>query len=258
MRGQDVETNGIRIHYRETGDGPALLLIHGFTVAGQFWDSMVPFFAEDHRVIVVDLPGHGRSTGHAGPYRYRQVAADMYGLLDHLGLDQVRAMGHSAGGNTLVHMATQQPERIESMVLIAGGHRLLTSAREMGRQATATYEGFPYRELGLAMQPGGDAQAKALVAALHGLFDDYEDMSFTPERLSRIRARTLLIWGDRDPFYPIEIAAEMYRAIPNAALWVVPFQGHLPLWPELGGSVEATRESRDVIRRFLNDAGSQA
>lgn len=89
---------------------------------------------------------------------------------------------------------------------------------------------------------------------MRALADDYDDMSFTAERLSQIRARTLLVWGDRDPFYPIEVAIEMHQAIPNAALWVVPFQGHFPLWPEWGGSPEATRDFSTVVTRFLNDS----
>ena len=258
MSDHHVEVNGIRLHFRESGSGPALLLIHGFSLTGAFWDSFIPFLASDHHVIVVDLPGHGSSTGHRGPYRYRQVAADMYALLDSLGLDRVRAIGQSSGGNTLVHMATQQPARMEAMVVIAGGHRLLASARELGRSITATFEGFPYKDLSLALQPGGEPQARNLVDTLRDVFDDYEDMNFTPELLSQIRARTLLIWGDRDPFYPIEVVVEMYRAIPHAALWVVPFQGHTPLWPELGGSAEAAREFRKVVRRFLSDSDGQS
>ncbi len=251
---QVADTNGIRLHYRVVGTGPALLLIHGFTWTGEWWDPLLPGLARDHRVIVIDLPGHGRSTSHSGPWSYRQVASDMYALLDRLGVQRVQAIGHSAGGNTLVHMATQQPARMEAMVLISGGHRLLSSARKYVREVTYESLSESARTALLRAQPGGEAQVRSLLNAMHGVTDDYEDLSFTSERLSQIRARTLLVWGDRDPFYPIDVAIELHQAIPNAAIWVVPFQGHFPLWPEWGGSVEAARDFPVVVTRFLNDS----
>ena len=251
---QTVDINGIRLHYRVVGTGPALLLIHGFTWTGEWWDPLLPTLARDHRVIVIDLPGHGRSTSHPGPWSYRQVASDMYALLDRLGVQRVRAIGHSAGGNTLVHMATQQSARIEAMVLIAGGHRLLNSSRKYVRETQYEALSDSMRAALLRVQPGGEAQVRSLLDAMHGVADDYEDMSFTSERLSQIRARTLLVRGDRDPFYPLEVAIDLYQAIPNAALWVVPFQGHFPLWPEWGGSAEAARDFPALATRFLNDS----
>jgi pimeloyl-ACP methyl ester carboxylesterase len=57
-------------------------------------------------------------------------------------------------------------------------------------------------------------------------------MVFTPERLRAITARTLIVNGDRDPLYPIELSLELYRGIPNAALWVLPESGHGPVFGE--------------------------
>lgn len=62
--------------------------------------------------------------------------------------------------------------------------------------------------------------------------DSYDDMNFTPPSLSRITASTLIIYGDRDPLYPVEMAVEMYRAIPRSALWVAPNAGHGPVFFE--------------------------
>ena len=250
---QTIEVNGIQLHYRAIGTGPALLMIHGLTWAGEYWNPLLPTLSRDHRLIVVDLPGHGRSTGHPSPWSYRQIASDTFALLDRLGIQRVQAVGHSAGGCTLVYMATQQPARLEAMVLIAGGHRLLPSARK--RLHDLTYDDFDAaaRSARLPMLPGGEAQLRSLVDSLRSTADDYEDLSFTPERLSQIRARTLLVWGDRDPTFPIEVAMELYRSIPNAALWVVPFQKHFPIWPDQGGSPEAARDFPEIVMRFLND-----
>ena len=76
----------------------------------------------------------------------------------------------------------------------------------------------------------GDEQIRALWRIGNGFKDSYDDMCFTPPRLSLIRARTLLVAGDRDPLYPVELSVEMYRAIPGASLWVVPGGGHGPIF----------------------------
>ena len=84
--------------------------------------------------------------------------------------------------------------------------------------------------------PGGDSQIKALLANTQAFADSYDDMNFTPPFLSTIQARTLIVQGDRDPLYPVEISVEMARAIPRASLWIVPNAGHGPIggdrWPE--------------------------
>ena len=66
--------------------------------------------------------------------------------------------------------------------------------------------------------------------------DSYDDMNFTPPYLSTIKARTLIVHGDRDPLYPVEVSVEMANAIPRSSLWIIPNSGHGPVigerWPE--------------------------
>jgi pimeloyl-ACP methyl ester carboxylesterase len=75
-------------------------------------------------------------------------------------------------------------------------------------------------------------------------------VNFTPPYLSRITARTMVVCGDRDPLYPVEIAVEMYRSIPRSALWVVPNGGHGPVFLEAAD--DFVRASLD----FLRDEGA--
>jgi pimeloyl-ACP methyl ester carboxylesterase len=72
-----------------------------------------------------------------------------------------------------------------------------------------------------------------LFEQMRGLKDSYDDMAFTPPLLSTITARTLIVHGDRDPFYPVEMAMELYRSIPASALWIVPNAGHGPIFGPL-------------------------
>lgn len=175
----------------------------------------------------------------------------MFGLLDRLKITKVYGIGHSAGGMTLLHMAGEQPERIEAMTLVAGAHRLSAEGRQLLRQEQfesldAESKSF-YREL----HPGGDGQIKRLFVQLRGIADDYQEYTFPPESLASIPARTLLIWGDRDEYFSLDIAAELYRALPEAQLWVIPGQGHGALWPTMGGSEDAARLFPSVVTGFF-------
>src|SRR5207253_2194004 len=92
------------------------------------------------------------------------------------------------------------------------------------------------REMLRRRHPGGDAQIEALLASTEAFAASYDDMSFTPPHLATIRARTLIVQGDRDPLYPVELSVEMAKAIPESSLWIVPDGGHGPVigerWPE--------------------------
>jgi len=85
----------------------------------------------------------------------------------------------------------------------------------------------------------GESQARALYAAMRSLGESTDDMAFTSVTLGTITARTLIVHGDRDPLYPVELAVELFRGIPSSALWVVPNGGHGPIFGALAPSFAA-------------------
>ena len=149
-----------------------------------------------------------------------------------LGIDRVKAIGMSAGANTLLHMATQQPSRIAAMIHVSGTPRFPDQARAIMR--TMTEEGRSAAEWTemRGRHHHGDDQIRALWRHAREFADDRDDMNFTPSTLSAITAKTLIVHGDRDPLYPVEQAVELFRGIPNASLWVVPNGGHGPIFGE--------------------------
>src|SRR5258708_3580344 len=134
--GHTASVNGMEMYYEISGSGPPLVLLHGFTGTGQDWNSFLAAYTKDYRVIVPDLRGHGRSTNPSNQFTHRQSALDVYALLDQLGIRQFKAMGGSTGGMTLIHMATQQPARVEAMVLIGATIYFPEQARVMMRRST--------------------------------------------------------------------------------------------------------------------------
>ncbi len=99
------------------------------------------------------------------------------------------------------------------------------------------------------LHPGGQNQLTDIFRQYNGLAETSEHIS--QEVLNTLPMNTLIIWGDRDPAFPLEIPMEMYRSLPNAALWVIPQQGHTPLWVDMGGSASAAAAFGKIVKDFL-------
>lgn len=245
--GRLIRVPGAELHVREWGSGPPLLLLHGFLDCEASWTPFVARLAKDHRVLVAELRGHGRSTNASGRFTMRQSAEDVLALLDSLRLPRVRAMGISAGGMTLLHVATRHPERLESLVLIGATTRFVDQTRAFIRGVSRATLPPPVLAEFRACASRGDAQVDQLLAQFLGFADVDDDPNFSPADLALITAPTLVVHGDRDQFFPVEIAVGMYRHIPKAQLWIVPGGDHVPIYDPL-------LQFADAASRFLQRA----
>jgi pimeloyl-ACP methyl ester carboxylesterase len=231
-----IETlNGTQIYFEVHGSSEPLILLHGFSGSSQDLTTVAAEWRAEFQLIVPDLRGHGRSGILSKPFRHQEAAQDMLALLDHLKVSTCKGLGMSCGGNVLLHMATMQPERIKAMVLVSATSYFPAQARPIMRQYPDSLPEQQWEFLRRS-HPGGDAQIQALLASTRAFADSHDDLSFTPPHLSTIRARTLIVQGDRDPLYPVDMSVEMAKAIPQSSLWIVPNSGHGPVigerWPE--------------------------
>jgi len=244
-----IETlNGGPIYFEVHHSGDPLLLLHGFSGCSQDWSAFLAAEASatsvGFQLIIPDMRGHGRSfaqrpdgpiAAELSPWRHDESAADIFALLDHLGIKTFKAIGVSGGGNILLHMATKHPHRVGAMVIVSATSYFPAQARSIMRQYAETLPDAEKDNL-RRRHPGGDAQIKALLTSTKAFADSYDDMNFTPPRLGRITARTLIVQGDRDPLYPLQISVDMASAIPRSSLWIIPNAGHGPVlgerWPE--------------------------
>jgi pimeloyl-ACP methyl ester carboxylesterase len=228
-----IGLNGFQMYYEAGRDGEPLLLLHGGMGIGGDWRHIFPSDPEGYGVIVPDLRGHGRSTNPAREFTFRQCANDVAALLDHLGLVRVKAIGMSMGAKTLLHLATAQPARLDAMVLVSAApyfpQTLRTVAAQFTRQSFDLL-GEPERDALRNRHVHGDEQIRQLYDMTRAFATSYDDMAFTPPQLGSITARTLIVHGDRDPLYPVELALELFRGIPRSALWIVPYGAHGPIF----------------------------
>jgi pimeloyl-ACP methyl ester carboxylesterase len=118
VRHRTVAVPGVDLHVAEAGDGPPLLLLHGWPQHWWSWRRMIPALARSHRVIVPDLRGLGWSGAPPAGYDKRTLAGDIVALLDSEGLDRVLVMGHDWGGVVAFLLALEHGERVERMVAL--------------------------------------------------------------------------------------------------------------------------------------------
>jgi len=231
--GRIEPVNDIQMYYETRGEGEPLLLLHGGGGIGANWELIFKTPPEGYQLIVPDLRGHGRTPNPSEEFTFRQSARDVLGLMDRLGIERFKAIGLSLGAKTLLHVATQQPSRVEAMVLVSATPYFPEPARAIMRQLTEESHSEAEWTQMRQWHPQGDEQIRKIWRQLHGFADSYDDMNFTPPYLSTITARTLIVHGDRDPLYPAHLALEMFTAIPRSSLWVVPNGGHGPIFGEM-------------------------
>jgi len=227
---KSVRVNGIELCFELEGAGEPLLLLHGMGGCAEDWRHFGrERLAREYQLVAVDARGHGRSTNDSDRLTHRQCALDLVALLDALGIARCRAIGLSMGGNTLLHVAMRAPERLSAMVLVSAIACYGEEARAIMRAVSPDdHPEAEWREM-RGRHRHGDAQIRAIWRAMRALGDDREDMAFGAAELARIGARTLVVYGDRDPICPVERGVELYRGIPRAELWVVPGGGHGPI-----------------------------
>ncbi|QVQ52621.1 alpha/beta hydrolase [Spiractinospora alimapuensis] len=128
-----AQVEGVRIGYTRAGDGPLLVLLHGWPQTRRCWDLVIDDLARDHTVVAADLRGYGTSDKPGHGYDKRQMAADMAGLVEHLGFDSATVIGHDRGARVGHRWALDRPDQVSRLVVLD-----VVPTREMFRRLDAT------------------------------------------------------------------------------------------------------------------------
>lgn len=220
------------LYHQSEGNGSPLLLLHSGGMAGEEWAPQIPLLRKRHRVIVPDLPGHGRSLLNGERLSIDGMGKAVLALLDELKVDKVHMCGSSMGGAVALWLALNHPERVNRLIVYR-----ITYRKNQGTHAQTQHMADPvyWERFGLQKwlsklhEPQGGAQAwKEVIARVSQALDpDTSAHNHTLEDLRRIAQPTLLIVGDRDPVAPLADVLDMYHAIPDAGLWVMPYATHI-------------------------------
>ncbi|HEY2535447.1 MAG TPA: alpha/beta hydrolase [Solirubrobacteraceae bacterium] len=260
----------------DLGEGPPLVFVHGLSGSWPNWLEQLPVFAEDHRVIAMDLPGFGHS-----PMPHERITISGYarlldGLFDELGIGAATLVGNSMGGFISAELAIAFPEHVEGLVLVspagissyrnARGTRALPALhraerivaaytawmasksdavtnRPLLRNATL---GFVTRHptrlpAALAAEQLRGAGKPGFIQALEANLDyDFRD------RLPEIACPTLIVWGDQDKVLTVRDAAVYAELIPGSRKVVYPDTGHM-------SQIERPDAFNALLRDFLGE-----
>lgn len=243
--------NYARYHITRAGDGPPLVLLHGFTGSAQSWQSHVPTLSKHFSLIAPDFLGHGKSDAPSDPARYNieNTTADLLALFDQLEISRTHLLGYSMGGRVALHFALTHPERVERLVLESSSPGLADPHERAQRVANdaaladtierdgiaafvaywtnlplfATQKKLP-ESIGAALyQQRLASSAQGLANSLRGLGTGVQPSLW--EQLHQLNLPTLLITGALDQKFT-RIAKSMSQSIPDARHTIIPDAGH--------------------------------
>ena len=236
-----VSVNGVQIAYIRKGSGKPLALVHGYPLDHTIWDEIVPLLANDFDVILPDLRGFGESDVLEEQYKITDMAADIAGLLDQIGIEKTAIAGHSMGGYVSLAFARAYPERVLGLGLVASQAPADPPARVQGRYDAAaeimkTGVQLVAESMPAKLTPDERVQAfvRSLIAAQHpaglaGALKAMAERDDSTSILSGFQFPVVLVHGSADELIPVQRAHDIKTAIPHATLMELSGIGHMPM-----------------------------
>ena len=269
MSGMTV--NGLRWEVRVRGSGTPLLLVHGFMGRGAVWAPLARSLVRDHRVVVVDLPGHGRSAIPPDPARasVERMADDLATILERTDCVPAEVLGYSLGARVALRLAVAHGDAVRRLVLESPSAGLPSEAERRSRRVAdeersahlerdgvdafvdawerepvfASFARLPADRAARVRADRRRNRAAGLAASLRGAGQG--SMEPLHDRLAGVRAPTLVIAGALDPVGRAR-AQDVAAGIPGARLEIVATAGHAP-------HVERPATFRSLVRMFLQE-----
>lgn len=252
----DLTVRGTRVRTLTAGSGDPLLYLHGSGDLG-LWTPALSALAERYRVWRPDHPGFSRSDDRNGIDSIHDLAFFYLDLLDEIEGEEVVLVGSSLGGWLAADLATIEPRRVSRLVLVStAGIRAEVPTPDVftlspAEQAELTYHDQDLRSLAVQQAERIEDDAERFKrflrnrsATAHLGWNPYMHDPKLPDRLHRITAPTLILWGAQDRMLPVGYAHRWLELLPGAELAIVDDAGHLPL-------VEQPDAALGVLRAFL-------
>ena len=263
-----IVLDGIKTRYLDRGQGPAVLMLHGFAASLDTWSGIADELSATRRVLALDMKGFGQSTRPAGDYSPGAQAKLVLELLDARGVDRVDVVAHSWGSSVALALALMAPERVGRIALYDAWvfeeqlppfflwsrtpglgellFRLVYRERAEDRLELAFFapETIPQALVEHAL--AGIRKRGTLAAHLAAVRG--QRYAGVQPRYRTIQQPVLLLWGREDVVTPLRYGERLLRTLPNATLRVYPRCGHFPM-------IEARAESSRDLFAFL--AGGQ-
>ena len=270
-----VDIAGVRTYVQEGGEGPPVLLIHGYGDSADGWRRVVPGLVRDHRVVALDVPPFGRSSAPSGGKLLDFYSEFIPAFLDEMELDRTTVIGHSLGGAIALRLAVDNPGRVERLGLVAPAglgsappwwwHALTARALYQGALSIPTPITGPLVKRGmrfflewrlfdnpqrlneeishLVNMHGSGHDLKALLSAGHACVDSYTGELL--ERSLELNIPLWMLWGRKDGLVPSVHARAFQSAHPEAEVHILEECGHYP-------HIELPQRFNTLLRGWLD------
>lgn len=238
-----LSANGIDIHYTIEGDGPIVTMSHALGCNLSLWDGQANVLSSRYRVLRYDARGHGQTSAPPGPYSLEQMADDLYGLLNGLGVTATHFVGISMGGMIGQIFALKYPSMVQSLVLSSTTSRYPAAARSVWADRIRAIETngmeplvepalerwftAPFRERHQDVMDRVRTMIRSTPPQGYiGCCDAIPTIDVT-DRLGEVRCPALIISGEQDPGTPVAMARDIQAAMPSSELAILPSASHL-------------------------------
>lgn len=238
------------IYYESHGNAArTLVLLHSGGMAGEEWRPQIARFSGRYRVLVPDLPGHGRSPLDDECLTIAKMGHAVLSMLDREEIETAFVCGSSMGAAVAMWLLLNHPQRVKKAVFYRISYR--KSAATFAQTAAMADPEY-WRRFGLEKwlsglhlaQGGPDAWKRVIARVSKALDPAVSDHAHTPGDFAAIAAPVLLVVGDRDPVAPLDEILLLYRMIPDCGLWILPFADHVTAT----GTWRAEGFAEEVIR----------
>ena len=234
----NVQLGAVKTWYDEHGEGEPLVLLHGGLVDARFFDPNLPALAAHFRVYTPERRGHGHTPDVEGPITYQLMTDDTIAFLETVVGQPADLVGHSDGAFVAMLVAMQRPELVNRLVMISGGFSKSGEAApdmEWDVDQIAEFLGPAYGEV----SPDGADHFK-VVATKVGEMAAVEP-ALQASELAEVTCRSLVMFADDDLVTPQHMV-DMYDALPNAELAIVPGTSHF-----------LTQEKPELVNKIVVD-----
>jgi pimeloyl-ACP methyl ester carboxylesterase len=233
-----VQLGAVKTWYDEHGEGVPLVLMHGGLVDARFFEPNLAALTERFHVYTPERRGHGHTPDFDGPITYQLMADDTIAFLDEVVGGPADLVGHSDGAFVAMLVAMQRPELVNRLVMISGGYDKSGEAMpemEFDVDQVVPFLGPAYGEV----SPDGEAHFPVVAAKIGEMMKTEPHLDVA--ELAKVRQRSLVMFSD-DDLMTLTHAVDMYDALPNAELAVVPGTSHF-----------LTQEKPDLVNAIVLD-----